>query len=55
MLKHFVIITPEAVKLNGNDMAHVDQGNALLTELYRTQDGHLEQAGFCGFRDAVER
>ena len=39
MLKHFVIITPEAVKLNGNDMAHVDQGNALLTELYRTHVG----------------
>ena len=39
MLKHFVIITPEAVKLNGNDMAHVEQGNALLTELYRTHVG----------------
>ena len=39
MLKHFVMITPEAVKLNGNDMAHAEQGNALLTELYRTHVG----------------
>jgi len=39
MLKHFVMITPEAVKLNGNDMAHAEQGNALLTELYRTDVG----------------
>jgi len=27
------------VKLNGNDMAHAEQGNALLTELYRTDVG----------------
>ena len=39
MLKHFVIITPETVKLNGNDMVHAEQGNALLTELYRAHVG----------------
>ena len=39
MLKHFVIITPEAVKLNGIDMSHAEQGNALLTELYRAHVG----------------
>ena len=39
MLKHFVIITPEAVKLNGVDMSHAEQGNALLTELYRAHVG----------------
>lgn len=35
MLKHFVIITPEAVTLNGISMSHAEQGSALLTELYR--------------------
>ena len=40
MLKHFIIITPEAVKLNGVDMSHAEQGNALLTELYRAHVGH---------------
>ena len=39
MLKHFVIITPEAVKLNGVNMSHAEQGNALLTELYRAHVG----------------
>lgn len=39
MLKHFVIITPETVKLNGVDMSHAEQGNALLTELYRAHVG----------------
>ena len=39
MLKHFVIITPETVKLNGIDMSHAEQGNALLTELYRAHVG----------------
>ena len=39
MLKHFVIITPETVKLNGTDMNHAEQGNALLTELYRAYVG----------------
>ena len=39
MLKHFVIITPEAVKLNGIEMNHAEQGNALLTELYRAHVG----------------
>ena len=39
MLKHFVIITPEAVKLNGVDVPHEEQGNALLTELYRVHVG----------------
>ena len=39
MLKHFVIITPETVKLNGVDMSHAEQGNALLTELYRSHVG----------------
>ena len=39
MLKHFVVITPEAVKLNGMDINHTEQGNALLTELYRAYVG----------------
>ena len=39
MLKHFVMITPETVKLNGVDMSHAEQGNALLTELYRAHVG----------------
>ena len=39
MLKHFVIITPETVKLNGTDMNHAEQGNVLLTELYRAHVG----------------
>ena len=39
MLKHFVIITPETVKLKGVDMSHAEQGNALLTELYRAHVG----------------
>ena len=39
MLKHFVVIIPEAVKLNGMDLTHAEQGNALLTELYRAQVG----------------
>lgn len=36
MLKHFVIITSEAVTLNGISMSHAEQGDALLTKLYRT-------------------
>ena len=39
MLKHFVVITPESVKLNGISISHAEQGNALLTELYRTHVG----------------
>ena len=39
MLKHFIMITPETVKLNGVDMSHAEQGNALLTELYRAHVG----------------
>ena len=39
MLKHFVVITPEIVKLNGMDLTHTEQGNALLTELYRAHVG----------------
>jgi len=39
MLKHFVVITPETVKLNGVELTHAEQGNALLTELYRAQVG----------------
>ena len=39
MLKHFVMITPETVKLNSVDMSHAEQGNALLTELYRAHVG----------------
>ena len=39
MLKHFVVITPETVKLNGVDLTHAEQDNALLTELYRAQVG----------------
>ena len=58
MLKHFVIITPEAVKLNGVDMSHAEQGNALLTELYRAHVGDypkffkmdtLSKLGFVAF------
>ena len=39
MLKHFVIITPETVKLNGTSIDHTEQGGALLTELYRARVG----------------
>ena len=39
MLKHYVIITPETVKLNGVEMSHAEQGNAMLTELYRAYVG----------------
>ena len=39
MLKHFVVITPEIVKLNGISINHTEKGNALLTELYRTYMG----------------
>ena len=39
MLKHYVIITPETVKLNGVDMSHAEQGGAMLTELYRAHVG----------------
>ena len=39
MLKHFVIITPENVKLNGTSIDHTEQGGALLTELYRARVG----------------
>ena len=39
MLKHFVVITPETVKLNGVDLTHAEQGNAMLTELYRAHVG----------------
>jgi 3-oxoacyl-[acyl-carrier-protein] synthase-1 len=40
MLKHFVVITPETVKLNGMDINHTEQCNALLTELYRAYVGN---------------
>ena len=39
MLKHYIVITPETVKLNGVDMSHAEQGNAMLTELYRAHVG----------------
>ena len=39
MLKHYVVITPEIVKLNGISINHAEQGNALLTELYRAYIG----------------
>ena len=39
MLKHYIVITPETVKLNGVEMSHAEQGNALLTELYRAHVG----------------
>ena len=39
MLKHAVVITPETVKLNGISISHTEQGNALLTELYRAYVG----------------
>ena len=39
MLKHYVIITPDSVKLNGVELSHTEQGGALLTELYRAHVG----------------
>ena len=39
MLKHYIVITPETVKLNGISINHAEQGNALLTELYRAYIG----------------
>ena len=39
MLKHFVVISPETVKLNGISISHAEQGNTLLTELYRAYVG----------------
>ena len=39
MLKHYVVITPETVKLNGISINHAEQGNVLLTELYRAYIG----------------
>ena len=39
MLKHYIVITPKTVKLNDVEMSHTEQGNALLTELYRTHVG----------------
>ena len=39
MLKRYVVITPETVKLNGISINHAEQGNALLTELYRAYIG----------------
>ena len=39
MLKHYIVITPETVKLNGVDISHAEQGNAMLTELYRAHVG----------------
>jgi 3-oxoacyl-[acyl-carrier-protein] synthase-1 len=39
MLKHYIIITPDTVRLNGADLAHAEQGSALLTELYRAHVG----------------
>ncbi len=40
MLKHYIIITPDTVRLNGVDLAHAEQGSALLTELYRAHVGN---------------
>ena len=39
MLKHYIVITPETVKLNGVEISHAEQGNAMLTELYRAHVG----------------
>ena len=39
MLKHYIVITPETVKLNGVEMSRAEQGNAMLTELYRAHVG----------------
>ena len=58
MLKHYVVITPETVKLNGISINHTEQGNALLTELYRAYIGDypkffkmdtLSKLGFVAF------
>ena len=39
MMRHSVIITPDTVVVDGNPLAHKEQGAALLTELYRTHVG----------------
>ena len=39
MLKHYVSITPESVKVNGKALEHNEKGAALLTELYRAYVG----------------
>ena len=39
MLKHFVVITHETVKHNGININYTEQGNALLTALYRAYVG----------------
>lgn len=38
-MKHCVIITPDTVVVDGNPLAHKEQGAALLTEVYRTHVG----------------
>ena len=39
MMRHSVIIIPDTVVVDGNPLAHKEQGTALLTELYRTYIG----------------
>ena len=40
MLKHYVYITPEIVKVNGKTLEHKEKASALLTELYRSHVGN---------------
>ena len=39
MTRHEVHITPNEVRVNGKEINHKEQGNALLTELYRAYVG----------------
>jgi len=39
MLKHYVYITPDTVKVNGKTLEHKEKASALLTELYRAHVG----------------
>ena len=40
MMRHSVIITPEHVLVDGNQLMHNEKGSALLTELYRNHVGN---------------
>lgn len=40
MLKHYVYIKPDTVKVNGNILEHKEKASALLTELYRSHVGN---------------
>ena len=40
MLKHYVYITSDVVKINGKTLEHKEKASALLTELYRSHVGN---------------